>query len=240
MINGDVTLTGTNISFNGTLNANDAATAIDGTDAELRLDASGTVTQTGISSGAMDLTVVGGAVTLDQANTYTGDTTVCDGTLTLNRADGAAIVGNLVIGDGSGDAESAIVFCGVETQLASTATVAVLSDGWWMLNDGSQTIAGRTMTGDVTTLASNDDALGTTAGITTVAADATLALSGVTIAEDLEIGSCVGLEFVGAACVLDGNLTFSADVGIEFDPYSYTINGVISGGGRCASTATAC
>src|SRR5207249_1997768 len=54
------------------------------------------------------------------ANTYTGTTTVNDGTLVLNKG-AEAVPGNLVIGDGIGAANSAVVQLG----LAVTQSLAV-------------------------------------------------------------------------------------------------------------------
>jgi autotransporter-associated beta strand protein len=357
VIDGDVTLEGAGVSFESTINGNDAtandrltidssaalsisgtigqtcalnylslsnssgdvdlaATAIDGDGAELRLDLAASLTQSGVLSGAMDLTIVGGTVTLDQANTFTGDTTVQDGTLYLKCGSDAAIVGNLIVGDGSGEAASAQVLLDND-QLASTATLTTYADGLFNLDENSfQTIAGLTMTGgtvnvginstltlagDVTTsacdveatisgqlslgdatrtftvadgdadndllvsarisnggliktgagtlklngvnsyagattinagtlLVSNDSALGTTDGNTVVNAGATLALSGVTIDEELELGSTVGLWGTGnAESVLSGDILLTADSGIVADQ-TVSIVGVISDG----------
>lgn len=359
IIDGDVTFTGANISFAGTIDTNGAttddrltidasgsvtlsgtigqthalsylsitngsgsvdlaATKIDGDHAELRLDLVSSLTQSGILSGSMDLTIVGGTVTLNQANTFTGDTTLEDGTLRLNRTGGSSLAGNLIIGDGSGDAASAQVLL-ASGQLASTATVTTYVDGRFDLDENSsQTIAGLTMTGgtvnvgsnstltlagDMTALAcdveatisgelslggaartftvadgdadsdllvsasvgngglikagagtlelggansytgattinagtlliSNNSALGTTDGNTVVNSGATLALNGVTISEDLEIGSMVAVESVGSnESYVEGHVLLTADSGVGGTQH-LTFNGVISDGGH--------
>jgi autotransporter-associated beta strand protein len=294
-----------------------SATQIDGTESELRLASAGTITQTGGFSGSMEFTLVSGAATLNQANSYTGNTSVLEGTLTLNRAEGAAIASTKVtIGDGTGESTSAMVKLLAADQLADTCNVTTFGDGTFDLNGFNQTIDGLTMTGgqvttcagiltlagDLTTnasaaqatlsgnldldagtriftvaagdadsdlfvsavisngsltkagagtlelnganlltgdivitagtlLASNDAALGTTTGITTVMGGATLALSGVTIGEELEIRSTAGLRATGStASVIDGDIELTVDADFLSAGPTLTINGVISGG----------
>jgi autotransporter-associated beta strand protein len=360
IIDGDVTFTGANISFAGTIDTNGAttddrltldasgsvtlsgtigqthalsylsitngsgsvdlaATKIDGDDAELRLDLAASLTQSGILSGSMDLTIEGGTVTLDEANTFTGDTTLQDGTLNLNRAGGATLAGNVIVGDGTGDAASAAVVCLANNQLVGSATVTTYADGRFTLSENYDlTIGGLTMTGgevvsgvngtltlagNATTLAcdseatlsgtlslgsatrtftvadgdasndlvisaeisngglikagagtlelngansytgtttinagtllvSNNSALGTTDGNTVVNADATLALSGVTISENLEIGSMVAVEATGSVqSYVEGNVLLTADSGVG-GTHHLCFDGVISDGGN--------
>jgi autotransporter-associated beta strand protein len=96
---------------------------------------------------------------------------------------------------------------------------------------GANTYAGQTTVNAGTLLISNDSALGTTAADTTVSAGATLALSGVRISENLQIGSLVGLWCTGTTnSVVNGNILLTADTGIELDQIG-TIAGVISDGG---------
>jgi autotransporter-associated beta strand protein len=355
VIDGDVTLEGAGVSFESTINGNDAtandrltidssaalslsgtigqtyalnalsltsgsgdvslaATKIDGTDAELTVHGAGTLTQTGVLSGAMDLTLESGTVTLDQTNTFTGDITVDAGTLVLGQAASASRTGSLIVGDGTGNAASATVTYGSASQLASTATVTVYADGKLDLQDYDQSVAGLTMTGGtvtgdsgtltlggnvtsnacgssatieghlslggttrtftvadgnatsdllisavvsngtllktvagtlelsgantyagVTTVAagtllmSNNAALGTTDGNTVVNSGATLALSGVTTGEDVELDSSSSLLFTSSASTLNGDVLLSGDGAITVEQPG-TINGVISDG----------
>lgn len=289
---------------------------INGVSSDLRIHASEGVTQSGAITGTTTFTLFAGTGTLDQANTYSGQTTVVDGTLNLNRAGGAAIAGNLVIGDGTGAVSSATVTLLASDQLATTAEVGLGLDGEFDLNGFDQTIAGLEMTGgrvstgvgtlalggdvvsaaatsqaaiygnldlggsarifDVahsdlpvgllvaavitngnldkrgegtlelnganlftgnvmvtagTLLLTNDAALGTGVGTTHVAAGATLALSGVTIEENLEFDSTVGLSAEGeASSVISGDVLLLSGLGVVLDQQSLTINGVISDG----------
>jgi autotransporter-associated beta strand protein len=83
-------------------------TTLDGDDAELRLDLVSSFSQTGVFSGSMGFTLVAGSATLDQTNTFTGDVSVEGGTLTLSQGASSVRTGNLLVGDGTGVANSAI------------------------------------------------------------------------------------------------------------------------------------
>src|SRR5262249_42883306 len=84
-------------------------------------------------------------------NTYTGTTTVNEGTLWLKR-NGIAIAGNLVIGDGVGGTESdSVSETNFDNQIADSSAVAVNSSGWLPLS-GSDTIGSLTIDrGEVST-----------------------------------------------------------------------------------------
>lgn len=91
--------------------------------------------------------------TTTSANTFTGSTTVEEGTLALDHVNNAnaAIAGPLIIGDGTGAAGSAIVQLGVfnlgNDQIANASPVTVNSDGRFRLNGQVETIGSLTMTG---------------------------------------------------------------------------------------------
>jgi autotransporter-associated beta strand protein len=121
----------------------------------------GNVTFDGVVYGPGSVTKTGaGTLTFGgtAANTYTGTTTVNEGTLVLNKPDGVdAIAGPLVIGDGVGDPDTAVVSLGAPNQIADTVAVTINSDGLWKKNNfedgvGSLELLGRVEQGDPPTL----------------------------------------------------------------------------------------
>jgi autotransporter-associated beta strand protein len=292
------------------------AARIAGLSSDLRVSVAGDLTQAGAITGTTAFTLLTGTATLDRANTYTGQTRVVSGTLNLHNTTDAAIVGDLTIGDGTGEAATAVVNLQASDQLASTTYVSVNGDGDFELNDFDQTINGLQMTGgrvstgegvltlhgNVTSLEaasqaqiygnldlggvartfdvdasdlpcqllvaavitdgslvkeglgtlelnganlftgnvnvnhgilllSNNAGLGTGAGTTRVAQAATLILSGVTIEENLQFDSTVGLTAAGESpSVIEGDVQLLSGLGVVLDQQSLTINGVISDG----------
>jgi autotransporter-associated beta strand protein len=98
-------------------------------------------------AGPGTLIFTGNATT---SNTYTGLTTVQDGTLQLAKTGGIALVGNVSVGDSpevDSPADTDTVQLGQSNQLAATSTVTVLGDGLLDMNGQTQTIAGLNMTG---------------------------------------------------------------------------------------------
>ena len=108
----------------------------DGTTNKLLLTKTGSGTQT----------LAGG-----QSNTYTGLTSVNDGTLALSKNGVVAVPGNLTIGDGSGAAGSAVVELGGSggNQIANASDVTIDSDGQLNLNGKSEGIDGLNGSGTV-------------------------------------------------------------------------------------------
>jgi len=91
------------------------------------------------SGGATSLVKEGtGTWRIDGDNTLSGDVTVRDGILGLNSATvNGAIPSDLVVGDGTGSANSAVVRNCREGQIGNSSTVTVLSDGWFDINAGA-------------------------------------------------------------------------------------------------------
>src|SRR5262249_43433815 len=86
------------------------------------------------------------------ANAYTGLTTVNDGTLQFNKPAGVNdIPNNLVIGDGSGAAGSAVAQWLASNQVPDSANVTVQSDGKLDLQGFSETIANLTVNSGLVT-----------------------------------------------------------------------------------------
>lgn len=120
----------------------------------LTLDASGdliTISSVIASSGAGALTKTGANILSlggAAANTFTGVTTVNDGRLELNKtANIVALGGNLVIGDGSGAANSAEVRFLRDGQMTTSATVTINADGLLALNGQDQTLGALSLNG---------------------------------------------------------------------------------------------
>jgi fibronectin-binding autotransporter adhesin len=110
---------------NGVITDSGAAATLT-TNTAVDKDFSGTLT------GALALTKTGPAqqtLSGTAANTYTGVTTVNDGTLNLNKTGVVAVPGNLVVGDNVGGALTDVVQVSQSQQIADTASVTVNSDG---------------------------------------------------------------------------------------------------------------
>jgi autotransporter-associated beta strand protein len=83
-------------------------------------------------------------LTLDQVNTYTGNTTISGGTLALNASGGNAIAGNVTIGDAMG---TDILQLNAANQIADTSVLTFTSGGSgnsaiFRLNGNDETVKG--------------------------------------------------------------------------------------------------
>ena len=102
----------------------------------------------GVLSGSLSLAKAGGTdstLTLSgsTANTYSGDTTVSIGNLTLNKSAGVnAVGGNLIIGDGGGTTRT--LSLSAANQIADTSIVTLSNSGRFNLNGNSETIGALT------------------------------------------------------------------------------------------------
>jgi hypothetical protein len=137
----------------------DLAGAINNGGHLLTVSTSGNVLFTGSSiSGAGGLTLKGdgfsGNLFLQDTapDSYTGVTTVvAAGVLYLDGAQGNAIVGNLVAGDGPGPIQNDVVRLAKDNQIADTSNVTVYADGLLGLNGYNDTIGSLTMQGGYVT-----------------------------------------------------------------------------------------
>lgn len=85
-------------------------------------------------------------------DSFTGTTTITDAAVIfLDGAQGHAIAGNLVIGDGPGPVENDVVHLAASNQIANTSAVTVYQDGLLDLNGYTDTIGPLTMTGGFVT-----------------------------------------------------------------------------------------
>jgi autotransporter-associated beta strand protein len=99
-------------------------------------------------AGAGTLALTGAA-----SNTYTGGTSVQAGTVTLNQTAGVSIPGNVTVGTGAGASGSATLRELQSSDLVSTASVTVDSDGVLDLNGHTDAIGGLTVNGGSVLLA---------------------------------------------------------------------------------------
>jgi autotransporter-associated beta strand protein len=112
-----------------------------GADTDLRITApiggAGAITKFGL--GTLEF-----ANTAD--NTYTGDTVITDGTLLLSSGtSGDSTSNNIVVGDGSGAVQSAVLRLGQSNVIANTATITVMGDGFLHLPSSSDTVGAVTI-----------------------------------------------------------------------------------------------
>lgn len=136
---------------NSRINSNAGTLTLSGpitssTNRELRLGGAGNIVASNvIGIGGGDLVVdATGTITFQgtSANTYTGTTRVESGTLLLNKSAGTdAIAGDLVIGDGSGAGQSAIVELRAANQIRDNSAVSIQSDGLLDLNGYSEALS---------------------------------------------------------------------------------------------------
>src|SRR5262249_38956427 len=81
-------------------------------------------------------------------NTYTGTTTVADGTLVLGKSAGVtAVAGPLVIGDAANPGRTSTVRLESSDQIADTLSVMLIGTGALDLNNFAETIGSATFTG---------------------------------------------------------------------------------------------
>ena len=122
-------------------------------------------------------------------STYTGLTTVNDGTLGLGKTAGVnSIAGNLTIGDSVGAANSAVTQLNAADQIANTSNLVINSDGRFNRNGFNETINNLTLAANGANVAG--------AGTLTVA--------------DI---SMTGGSITGGTTVLNGNITASLNGG---------------------------
>jgi fibronectin-binding autotransporter adhesin len=206
-----------------------------------------------VSGAASTLTKFGaGALLLrgSAANTYTGSTTVNEGTLLLGKSSGVAVPGNLVVGDGLGGTDTVgsstaggvdIVRLLANNQILNTAAVelnapgtvssSALLDlngfnntiGFLATNGGNVTIGTGTLTlsGDVTGLAANTPATISSSGA------GSLALAGTNRNFNIAAGTTSGGLDLVVNAIVSGNTSSLTKTGTG----TMVLNGVNTYGG---------
>ncbi|MCX6946300.1 MAG: autotransporter-associated beta strand repeat-containing protein [Verrucomicrobia bacterium] len=172
---------------------------------------SGVVSNGGITKqGASTLTFLGAS-----ANTYTGTTTVNDGTLVLAKTAGVnAIAGGLTIGDGT---NSDTVNLGASDQIADTVVVNMIGTasgqrGNFQLLGFKETIGGLSGGGQVQNASSTADSVLTlnVANATTQTSSAVLRNTGGSTTGSLSI-----VKTGGGTKILGGNMTYTGVTSIN-------------------------
>ena len=182
---------------------------------------------TASSLGALGLTKLGNnTLTLDQANTYTGATSVTTGTLSLTGS---------LTGGGAISTSGTSVFSQSSTGVISGTSSFTHGSSGTSILAGSNTHTGVTSVNAGTLQIKNNTALGTTAGNTIVATNAKLHLDGgagnLTIAEPFTIGSGDGvIRNLSGNNAITGLVTLSSVVDLRRNSGSLTLSGGITSG----------
>jgi autotransporter-associated beta strand protein len=179
------------------------------------------------SFGALGLTKLGtNTLTLDQANTYTGTTSVTEGTLSLTGS---------LTGGGAISTSGTSVFSQSSTGGISGASSFTHGSSGTSILAGSNTYSGITNLTSGTLQIKNNTALGTTAGNTIVATNAKLHLDGsagnLTIAEPLTLGGGEGvIRNLSGNNTITGLVTLSSVVDLRRNSGSLTLSGGVTSG----------
>ena len=178
-------------------------------------------------------TVIGGTLTVaDSTNLGAGAVTLNGGSLTVTGS--GVTVSNAVAltGDGTITNANAVALSGI---VSGTGALTKAGAGTLTLS-GDNTYSGATAVNDGTLVAAHNNALGTTAGSTTVASGAALGLQGgVTVAEAVSaagtgISSAGAIYNVSGTNILSGNVTLTGATFLGVTSEQLTIGGNIGGG----------
>jgi fibronectin-binding autotransporter adhesin len=187
-------------------------------------------TLSGAISGTGGLTKTGGGTNLltgTLENTYSGTTTVSQGSLVLAKPTGInAIAGNVVIGTTGGTPNSDLLISQAANQIADSSAIAINGSGSWVLNGFSETVGSLTVSrGSVLTGGGNlnSGALAMTGGLINSGAGV------------YTLGGDVIINGFSNAATISGNLNLGASRSFSVvdgsAPVDLLIDAMISGAG---------
>jgi autotransporter-associated beta strand protein len=127
--------------WSGNITLNNSSTLASATNAPLNL--SGAISGTGSITKTGEGTLIFSG---NSNNTYSGLTTINQGTLMLGKSTGNAVPSALVIGDGTGGANADVVRFAGDSQLGASSSVTVNSSGRLSLDGFSGVLGSLTMT----------------------------------------------------------------------------------------------
>lgn len=213
----------------------DAAITTGAAGSQLILNAAGNVTQlaAGLIKGSGSLVQEGaGTVTLSQANTYTGSTTIQSGTISLTTAKGIQNSSSLTVDSGATFNISGVVVTAAESPTTFNLNGTGVGGNGALTGNGTASYAG------AITLATNSTiavASGNTltlsgaiggSGSLTMAGPGTLALTG------------TNNSYSGGTVLQGGTVSIAADLSLGAAPGSVNAASITFNGGTLASTAT--
>ncbi|SNT18069.1 MULTISPECIES: autotransporter-associated beta strand repeat-containing protein, partial [unclassified Azospirillum] len=228
----------------------------DPTPSSISVDGTGTLTISGVISGAGTVQKLGtGTLVLNGSNTLTGDVMASAGTLqisdNLNLGFGGLVLNGGTLGVTSATTLTKDIAIAADSTINTAGTLTlsgVISGAGNLTKTGSSalTLSGNNTYTGTTTLSSgviialHSNALGTSAGGTTVANGTTLRLgNGITIADDLTLSGigvnsgfgALKVNEGNASATVTGNITLAAntDIGAYVGTDTLTITGNISG-----------
>lgn len=252
-VQGTGTLTlGNNLTFNGVGSATASISANldlgttgtrtvqvgnNGSNADTDLTISGVISG---GTGSFNKTDLGTLqITGTASNTFSGTFQVSDGTVTLNKTAGlnATGTGNVVIGDGSGAANTATLSLLGSNQIVNTAALTIASDGKLALNGLTETIGSFAGTGTIDTgsngtlIAGGDNTNTTFGGV----------LAGTGLIEKVGTGDLTfnaSMSYAGELRLSGGELTL-AGINLTVGTLRITGNTILDFGASGASILTA-
>ncbi len=188
----------------------------------------------GTATGNLALAKGGaGMLTLTGGNTYTGTTTISAGTLQVGSGGGTGTLGSGNVVNNAALVVNRTGTLTLDQAISGTGSISKQGGGTLVLS-GNNTYSGTTTISEGRLTIAHDNALGTTAGGTTVAGGATLALQGgITVAEPItSIGSGASVGTIlnlSGNNTLNGNITKAGVTRFQSDAGLLTIGGNVGG-----------
>ena len=208
----------------------------------LTASGAGNINLSGAISGTGKFIEAGGGTTTlsgTTANTFSGTTTINDGTLQLGKTAGVAALGAgaITIGDGTGAGSSANLVLLANTQLSGSASITLNSDGRLALNNFTQSIDKLSGTGLVD--------LGASGSLTVGAANGSSSFNGTVTGGGNLIKAGTGtltfnssFNFTGTLTLSGGTISLNA-ITLSVGTLHITGNTVLDFGASTASTLNA-